>query len=154
MGVENETYYLFEMVSSLWRVKANREQCHEHRTVVFSAPRARTSVLLFLALLLPALAGCASPAPYAPLSDRFGYAGYGYYGYHGGYYFRYRSYAGADESVPITRYEVIAEIVVGGPGLSDKKADVYTAKEVIENLGPKIVLPKSRVSAALTSQRL
>jgi hypothetical protein len=171
----------------------------------------RISGLLLLALLFPVLAGCASPTPYAPLSDRFGYkdssiesnryrvsfsgnsstdretvetyllyraaeltlekgaayflvverdvektdrylnysyepfgyAGYGYYGYHGGYYFRHRVYAGPDESVPISRYEAIAEIVVGGPGLSDNKADLYMAKEVIENLGPKIVRPKS-----------
>jgi len=177
----------------------------------FSVSRARISALLFLALLLPVLAGCASPTPYAPLSDRFGYkdssiesnryrvsfsgnsstdretveayllyraaeltlekgaayflmverdvektdrylnysyapfgyAGYGHFGYHGGYYFRHRVYAGPDESVPITRYEAIAEIIVGGPGLSDKKADLYMAKEVIENLEPKIIRPKS-----------
>ena len=76
---------------------------------------------------------------YAP----FGYAGYGYFGYHGGYYFRHRIYTGPDESVPISRYEAIAEIVVGGPELSGNKADVYRAQEVIENLGPKIVRPKS-----------
>ncbi|WP_193170871.1 CC0125/CC1285 family lipoprotein [Nisaea nitritireducens] len=176
----------------------------------FCAPRLRIPALLFLVLLLPVLAGCASPTPYAPLTDRFGYkdssiesnryrvsfsgnsstdretvetyllyraaeltlekgaayflvverdvektdrylnysyapfgyAGYGYYGYHGGYYFRHRIYSGPDESVPISRYEAIAEIVVGGPGLSSNKADLYMAKEVIENLGPKIVRPK------------
>ncbi len=174
----------------------------------FSAHRMRIPALLLLVLLLPAIAGCASPTPYAPLSDRYGYKdsiieshryrvsfsgnsstdretvetyllyraaeltlekgadyfvvverdvektdrylnysyapfGYSYYGYRGGYYFRHRVYAGPDESVPISRYEAIAEIVVGGPELSDNKADVYMAKEVIENLGPKIVRPKS-----------
>ncbi|MEP3112874.1 hypothetical protein [Nisaea sp.] len=174
----------------------------------FSALQMRTPAFLLLALLLPIIAGCASPTPYAPLSDQFGYKdssiesnrhrvsfsgnsstdretvetyllyraaeltlekgadyfvvverdvektdryltysrasfGYGYYGYRGGYYFRHRVFAGPDESVPITRYEAIAEIVVGGPKLSGNKANVYIAKEVIENLGPKIVWPKS-----------
>ena len=178
----------------------------------FSIIRMRFPALLLIALiLLPVLAGCASPTPYAPLSERFGYkdssiesdryrvsfsgnsatdretvetyllyraaeltrekgadyfivverdvektdrylnysyapfgyAGYGYFGYHGGYYFRHRIYTGPDESVPISRYEAIAEIVVGGPELSGNKADVYRAQEVIENLGPKIVRPKS-----------
>ena len=41
----------------------------------------------------------------------------------------------------MSRDEAIGEIIVGGPALSDSHADVYTAKEVIENLGPKIVRP-------------
>ena len=177
----------------------------------FSFPRMRGPALLLMALMLPVLAGCASPTPYAPLSDRFGYkdssiesdryrvsfsgnsatdretvetyllyraaeltlekgasyfimverdvektdrylnysyapfgyAGYGYFGHHGGYYFRHRIYTGPDESVPISRYEAIAEIVVGGTELSGNKADVYRAQEVIEKLGPKVVRPKS-----------
>lgn len=69
----------------------------------------------------------------------FGYGGYGYYGYHGGYYFRRSVVAGPSDSIPITRYEAVAEIVVGGPELAANGANAYDARDVAQTLGPRIV---------------
>ncbi|WP_420405079.1 CC0125/CC1285 family lipoprotein [Nisaea sp.] len=69
----------------------------------------------------------------------FDYGTYGYYGYHGGYYFRRSVLAGPSDSIPIARYEAIAEIVIGGDELKAEGTDSYDAREVLSTLGPRIV---------------
>lgn len=71
----------------------------------------------------------------------FGFGAFGYYSHHGGYFFRQSMFAGPSDSIPITRYEAIAEIVIGGPELKAEGTDAYDAQDVISNLGPKIVRP-------------
>ena len=69
----------------------------------------------------------------------FGFGSFGYYGHHGGYYFRRSLFAGPSDSVPVTRYEAIAEIVIGGPELKAEGTDAYDAEDVVSNLGSRIV---------------
>ncbi|WP_193180837.1 CC0125/CC1285 family lipoprotein [Nisaea sediminum] len=69
----------------------------------------------------------------------FGFGSFGYYGHHGGYFFRQSMFAGPSDSIPVTRYEAVAEIVIGGPELKAEGTDAYDARDVISNLGPKIV---------------
>lgn len=69
----------------------------------------------------------------------FAYGAPGFYGYHGGYYYRRAAFAGTTDSIPITRYEAIAEILVGGPELLKEGVNAYDARQVIGNLEPRIV---------------
>lgn len=72
----------------------------------------------------------------------FGYGGYGYYGFYGGYYVRHSLYPGPTDNVPITRYEAIAEILIGGDEMAGQGPNTYKAADVLVNLGPKIVRPQ------------
>jgi len=69
----------------------------------------------------------------------FGFGPFGHYGHRGGYFFRPGMFAGTADSIPITRYEAMAEIVIGGAELEAEGADAYDARDVLSNLGPKIV---------------
>ena len=48
-------------------------------------------------------------------------------------------FPGPVESIPVTRYEAVAEIVIGGAELEAEGRGAYDARDVISNLGPKIV---------------
>ncbi|UUX50045.1 hypothetical protein NUH88_21985 [Nisaea acidiphila] len=174
-------------------------------------PGCTRSVLASLAVTFFLLAGCTTPTPYAPATDRFGYrenaiesdrfrvsfrgnsatdretvetyllyraaeltlekggtfftvvardleknkryvhhtyypfaySGYGAYGYHGGYYFRSSFAHGTSDSIAITRYEAIAEIVIGGEELRTDGPSAYDAREVLENIGPRVERPRN-----------
>ena len=62
---------------------------------------------------------------------------------HGGYY--YASVAAPlGDSIPITRYEAIAEIIIGKGAAPEDGPNVYDARDVIAKLEPRISRPAPR----------
>ncbi|MBY8977986.1 hypothetical protein KHP62_19400 [Rhodobacteraceae bacterium NNCM2] len=79
---------------------------------------------------------------YRSFDTGFGAAGFGPYFYRSGFNYGYFGGVGTATSVPITRYEAYANILVFDGEKPEGDPGAYDARSVIETLGPRVVRPE------------